>query len=507
MNYKEQFIQEISTLVEKYPSEFFNSISIAQACLETGFGQSELVKKANNLFGYKAKSGEWQGEVFSIESPEENKNGQVSMELGVFRKYNSWEESVKDHANMMVRTKDYKAIYQKAINAKTPEEQARALSNSYATDSSYGNKLIKLIQAHNLTRFDKGNVEKDKQEGTDNVAKMTLAQALKKLGLKFTVELLPLYKTFGKGSNKQIGVTLHQTGAPSRGSNARAMANYQRNMATPSNPEEKSWHLSVDDTEAIQSYPFDVGCWASSDGNGRGNMHTIQIESCINADGNYAKTIDNTAKLMAGLFYVFNLNPDKDLYTHYYWSTKAGRSKWCPQQILNGVQGYTLAKVVAMTKQYLAILNDEEVKVDNSNHYNPQGLEEFPISSYVATKIPYKLLSVGDKVTLKENWLWYNPESNKQMLSKKQEALTGATDEIAEVKDIKDIGHSRYAYKLKKFNSWILEEDLLEPMEDWKEVEEVPTDIQDEKDSKEGKPLPEGQFMMNGKLYQVQEVA
>ena len=45
--------------------------------------------------------------------------------------------------------------YQPVRNAKTPEEQARALQDAgYATDPSYANKLISIINSYNLKQYD-----------------------------------------------------------------------------------------------------------------------------------------------------------------------------------------------------------------------------------------------------------------------------------------------------------------------------------------------------------------
>lgn len=66
-----------------------------------------------------------------------------------------------------------------------------------------------------------------------------------KAPLPIKQEFLPLTKTFEKHKNKKIGITIHQTGAPQKGRNARWMADYQREMSKPSNWEEKSWHYQV----------------------------------------------------------------------------------------------------------------------------------------------------------------------------------------------------------------------------------------------------------------------
>ena len=136
--------------------------------------------------------------------------------------------------------------------------------------------------------------------------------------------------------------------------------------------------------------------------------------------------------------------------------------------------------------------------------YNPQGLKETTPVAYKEPRLPFKKLKVGQTVTLLDDknangdyiWQWYDLENNKLLKSGKQAELAGTTDEIVEVRDIDDVQHSSYAYKLKNYNSWILEEYLKEPRADWEKVEDKPED--------EG--LQEGQFVLNGVKYQVSEV-
>ena len=306
-----------------------------------------------------------------------------------------------------------------------------------------------------------------------------------KAPLPIKQEFLPRTKTFKNHVSKKIGITIHQPGAPQRGANARAMANYQRSMSNPNNREEKSWHYQLDDKEAIQSFPHEVGCWHASDGSGDGNKNTIAIEACINADGDYVKTIHNLAKLCAWICYQEGFDPYKQIFTHYYWSKKAGRAKWCPQQILNGVKGYTLAKVIDMTADELAKLKGKK------------RLESSDTKPYQAPKLPFKELKVGDTVTLADNFLWYDPQTGKQLLSNKQKELIGTKDKIKQVKDIEDCNFSKVAYLLEKYNSWILEEDLVEVKADW-----VDTGKTDDSEPK----LKDGQFLWQGKIYEIKEV-
>lgn len=55
---KQEFIENVASLViaenEFRKNPLFNSVVIAQACQETGYGKSSLMIKANAIFGIKA---------------------------------------------------------------------------------------------------------------------------------------------------------------------------------------------------------------------------------------------------------------------------------------------------------------------------------------------------------------------------------------------------------------------------------------------------------------------
>jgi len=107
--------------------------------------------------------------------------------------------------------------------------------------------------------------------------------------------------------------------------------------------------------------------------------------------------------------------------------------------------------------------------------HNPQGLKETDPVTYTSPSQPFTTLTRGSTVTILSDknkdgdliWQWYNPTSNKLMLSKKQKELAGTKDTIEEVKAIKPVQHSKYAYLLKGSKSWILEEYLVDPRSKW----------------------------------------
>lgn len=148
-----EFIQRIGEAARHVQKDtnIFPSITIAQAILESGYGQSGLTLKANNLFGIKA-GGKWDGPTITMKTQEEV-NGGIIVIKAKFRAYNSWEESILDHVNFLEENSTY--TKNGVFSAANYVEQAEALRRAgYATDSSYPQKLCDLIEMYNLTQYD-----------------------------------------------------------------------------------------------------------------------------------------------------------------------------------------------------------------------------------------------------------------------------------------------------------------------------------------------------------------
>lgn len=52
-----------------------------------------------------------------------------------------------------------------------------------------------------------------------------------------------------------------------------------------SNNNQVSFHVAVDDKEAVQGIPLDRNAWHAGDGNGRGNRNSIAVEICYSKSG------------------------------------------------------------------------------------------------------------------------------------------------------------------------------------------------------------------------------
>ena len=63
------FIEKMAVLYQSVPSPILVSVRIAQACVESSYGQSDLAREANNYAGIKATA-PWTGETYTKVSPE-----------------------------------------------------------------------------------------------------------------------------------------------------------------------------------------------------------------------------------------------------------------------------------------------------------------------------------------------------------------------------------------------------------------------------------------------------
>jgi len=120
------------------------SITLAQGVLESQAGKSRLAVEGKNHFGIKCHD-DWQGEKILHD---DNKAQEC------FRKYNNAAESFKDHSKFLAGRKRYAFLFR--LPKTDYEAWARGLKKAgYATDPSYPDKLIYIINKYNLSKLDK----------------------------------------------------------------------------------------------------------------------------------------------------------------------------------------------------------------------------------------------------------------------------------------------------------------------------------------------------------------
>lgn len=123
------------------------SVLLAQACLESDFGRRA---PDNSYFGIKGKSPSGQT---AAHATHEVVSGNSVPETDNFRAYKDFDEAADDYADFLVNHPNYFAAAFRHVDNSV--EFARAMGKSkYATDPSYGPKLMNIIRSNKLARYD-----------------------------------------------------------------------------------------------------------------------------------------------------------------------------------------------------------------------------------------------------------------------------------------------------------------------------------------------------------------
>ena len=293
------FIEEVKRNIPSN-TKILPSVIVAQAILESARGKSELARKANNLFGIK---GNYNGQSYTVKT-KEYLNGKWTTVNAAFKKYPSYRESIIDHGNFFTstpwRTQNYKSV----LNAKDYKTQAKALQAcGYATDPQYANKLINLIETNNLSSLDGSNGGNSVGYKIVNMFKPSMYH------INAPYAMTPKY------------ITIHNTGNTASARNEAAYMNSNSNYT--------SYHVAIDDKEAVQVVPFNRNAWHAGDGQGQGNRASIGIEICYSMDNGYSGAMsarykqaqENTALYVAYVLHQYGWGTDR-LRQHWNWSGK-----------------------------------------------------------------------------------------------------------------------------------------------------------------------------------------
>lgn len=175
-------------------------------------------------------------------------------------------------------------------------------------------------------------------------------------------------------------ITIHNTGNPSStAKNERAW------LTNPTNTRQASFHIVVDENEAVECLPLNENAWHSGDGSGAksGNRTSIGIELC--ESGNYAKTLDNATTLVAGMLRARGWGVDR-LRRHFDWS-----SKICPRLMYDNGKwtGWTEFKKMVATKLTGEVEHDMDkaevyvngVKLSDGLYDDKKGITYVPVRS------------------------------------------------------------------------------------------------------------------------------
>lgn len=169
------------------------------------------------------------------------------------------------------------------------------------------------------------------------------------------------------------GICIHNTA-----NNASAIQE-RNNVARASNTAETSFHIAIDDKEAIQLIPFNRNAWHAGDGAmGQGNRNYIGIEICYSLSGGsrFINAEKRAAKEIASLLKQYgwtlaNVKKHQDF-----------SGKYCPHRTLD--MGYQ--RFLNMIQAELNILNGKTTNNSNTNSNNTtSNTGEYIIKEYKET--------------------------------------------------------------------------------------------------------------------------
>lgn len=170
-NSKDEFVKMLAShkdLAKEH--NIFPSVMMGQAILESGYGQSGLVKNSKNIFGVKGK-----GDLYNTK---EEINGELVDVKDEFRRFNTYEESIRQYLDLLNSPHYSKFGVNKATNYK---EQIQRIKNAgYATASNYVDAVLGVIDYNNLTQYDKDDSNIQNENDGKSIIEQSKKEDIKK---------------------------------------------------------------------------------------------------------------------------------------------------------------------------------------------------------------------------------------------------------------------------------------------------------------------------------------
>lgn len=139
--YKAKNIQDLLNRLVTLP----NSVVLAQAAIETGWGESRFFVQASNLFG-----------IWSFDDSESRiAAGKSRDDKTIFlRSYDDMSRSIADYFEVLARHHAYKNLRRVRLKTSNPYSLIPHLKNYSERKSWYTRQLKKVIRQNNLTKYD-----------------------------------------------------------------------------------------------------------------------------------------------------------------------------------------------------------------------------------------------------------------------------------------------------------------------------------------------------------------
>lgn len=152
---QKKFADEMASYIQKYAPKYGIAVVspiLAQACLESGWGTSELATNAHNYFGIKYHKGRCPTciDVYYKVGSEQKANGQYESSNMEWCKFKNREDCVIGYFDF-INNNNYKNL--KGIT--DPQKYLETIkADKYATSLRYVPKLMDVIRMNNLIQYD-----------------------------------------------------------------------------------------------------------------------------------------------------------------------------------------------------------------------------------------------------------------------------------------------------------------------------------------------------------------
>lgn len=165
MGLQEDFIAKIAPIIQQYAIMYGYKVCspiIAQAFVESKYGESLLGKIHHNYFGMKANK-YWSGKTVKLKTKEEYVKGKLTEVYAEFRAYDSMEAGVKGYFDFISTSR-----YSNLKSAVTPQQYLEYIkADGYATSSTYVQTNMNAVNAYNLTKYDTMQAPAPDMKGKD----------------------------------------------------------------------------------------------------------------------------------------------------------------------------------------------------------------------------------------------------------------------------------------------------------------------------------------------------
>lgn len=153
---KSEFFADIAPMIQEVAEAYGvrPSLVIAQAALESDYGQNLLAVKYHNLFAVFAQLG---NKPVTLKYKRYFVN-EWQTEIGQFAVYKSWDDAIYDYFDLLKsgKIRNSEGAYDVMVSNKGYKKPAQALQDmGFSSDPNYASKLIAIIEENDLTTYDK----------------------------------------------------------------------------------------------------------------------------------------------------------------------------------------------------------------------------------------------------------------------------------------------------------------------------------------------------------------